>query len=109
MPTRKDDCAKAVPKQVHSCKSHGVDGLETQQNGFAKGNQSAVRLMFQKANAQELQMSLNVLFKTQELQRAVCSVPPCALRLRTKKWYFHAAQIDHQVEESVGRVIEPAC
>ncbi|KAJ8788232.1 hypothetical protein J1605_005531 [Eschrichtius robustus] len=74
MPARKDDCAKAVPEQVHSSKSHGVDGLETQQNGFAKGNQSAVRLTFQKGNAQELQMSLNVLFKTQEIQKAFFGV-----------------------------------
>lgn len=37
MSTNKDTSAKAGSGQVHSSKSHSVDGLEVQQNGFEKG------------------------------------------------------------------------
>lgn len=58
-----------------------------------KKNPSAVQLMFQKGNAQELQMGLNVLFKTQKTQRALCSTPPHALRLGMKR---HSISVKHK-------------
>ena len=103
MSTNKDTSAKAGSGQVHSSKSHSVDGLEVQQNGFEKGkNSSAVQLTFQRGNAQELQRGLNVPLKTRKLS-CVFSTTLCSQTGNQKTRYLCEAQIGGHVEESMGR------
>ena len=98
------------PKRFTAPRAPSADGLEAQQNGSIEGrNPSAVQLMFQKGNAQALQMGVYMLFKTQKIQRAVCSTPSCAHRLRTK----NGISMQHK-QTIMGRnpwvgIIEPAC